>query len=854
MPQDYKDINFHGWEVVKKLGEGSFGGVYEIIRTLPDGTVEKSALKKLTVPKEHAEIEELRSHHYDNESITAHFREQMQDLVKEYSLMQKLGNNPNVVHCQDMQTIQHQDGIGWDIFIRMELLTPLKQVATDVYRESDVIRLAMDMCRALNGCHQRNIIHRDIKPENILVSPEGKYKLGDFGIAKISEKTATGTLTGTYSYMAPEIFNHQHYGVSADIYSLGLVMYWMMNERTLPFLPLYPKIPTAVQKQEAQERRFSGEPIPEPLHGSKWLKQIVLKACAFNPNNRYHSVQELAADIQAGYRSQTISTETSYSSITIRNHNSSDDYSDIKQTPTFHSNTSVGNNRGRQAVPPISPTVSPSTSKKHWAKVLLTSFAVVILLILLAFFAFRLIFNNAISASEEPPEQSGNSGGRSNTMQSFNLENDYFWGQNEIERKKIRKIIFTNEQSIDSYSWDLSEKGDGSITAQVSNDILYVVSDAFISLNQNSSWLFASFEEVIEIDFGNLVDTSGVKDMTGMFFGCSNLIQLDASEWDTCNVLSMECMFSGCNSLKQLNVSEWNIENVKDTSNMFFGCRSLAELDVSKWETRHVLSMKYMFAYCSSLTQLDISGWDKSNADTDGMFEGCPIQHQQEPNFVIPIVYDANGGQKAPSNQSGYVYNHEMTITHPDQIPVRNGYKFIGWLYENDRNWEIDQPGAIVSWGELFDDNPITYYAQWKALDQAFIIPDSFHGHSFDTSTLHIYSLKTPLQGEWYGEDLNTNDYQDIFSQSDRISLAIEQPKNFYLQNEPIDILYVFVDQSNSVIQEISDTADWHDIWIERDYHWAELNLPPVELDYGDYILYICFNSFLLGTTPISIR
>ena len=131
MAQSLADIILPGWEVVRKLGEGSFGGVYEIRRTLPDGTVERAALKKLTVPKDPEEIAELYDQSYDSASITAHFKEQMQDLVREYTFMQKLGENPNVVHCQDLRTIQHEDGIGWDIYIRMELLKPLKKWLDD---------------------------------------------------------------------------------------------------------------------------------------------------------------------------------------------------------------------------------------------------------------------------------------------------------------------------------------------------------------------------------------------------------------------------------------------------------------------------------------------------------------------------------------------------------------------------------------------------------------------------------------------------------------------------------------------------------------------------------------------------
>ena len=111
----YENVNFPGWEVVRKIGEGSFGGVYEIHRTLPDGRVEKAALKKLTVPKDNIEIRELYSQSFSRETITAHYKEQVRELAKEYTLTQELNSCKNVVACHDVQCVQHADGIGWDI-------------------------------------------------------------------------------------------------------------------------------------------------------------------------------------------------------------------------------------------------------------------------------------------------------------------------------------------------------------------------------------------------------------------------------------------------------------------------------------------------------------------------------------------------------------------------------------------------------------------------------------------------------------------------------------------------------------------------------------------------------------------
>ena len=299
MAVQFDDIYFPGWEVVRKLGQGSFGGVYEIQRTLPDGQVEKAALKKLSVPRDSGEIEEFRSQSFSTESITEHYKDQMSDLVREYSLMQELSSCKNIVACHDVQYTRQSNGIGWDVYIRMELLKPLKQVLPVNYSEITVLKLGLSLCSALQACQKYNIIHRDIKPENILVSSDGVFKLGDFGIAKISEKTTVGTLTGTAGYMAPEVANRWNYGPASDIYSLGMVLYWAMNERTLPFLPLPPQIPTGLQRQDAIDRRYAGEIFPPPIHGSKELKKIIMKACAFSVEDRYQTVQEFRCDLAA---------------------------------------------------------------------------------------------------------------------------------------------------------------------------------------------------------------------------------------------------------------------------------------------------------------------------------------------------------------------------------------------------------------------------------------------------------------------------------------------------------------------------------------------------------------------------
>ena len=295
---NYQLPSWPGWETTRLIGCGSYGAVYEIERDIL-GSVEKAALKVISIPQNAGDIDEMYGDGYDEESITSTFKSHLKSIVAEYSMMRKMNGSANIVNCDDVRYVQHDDGIGWDIFIKMELLTPLTEALTVEVSEETVLNIAKDICSALVLCKKHEIVHRDIKPQNIFLSPNGDYKLGDFGIAKTVEKTMGGTKIGTYKYMAPEVYNNHPYGSGADIYSLGLVLYWLLNERRMPFMPLPPAKLKEGLDEDARHRRLSGEKLPAPAHGSNELKRIVLKACAYDPKDRYSSATEMLNDLNA---------------------------------------------------------------------------------------------------------------------------------------------------------------------------------------------------------------------------------------------------------------------------------------------------------------------------------------------------------------------------------------------------------------------------------------------------------------------------------------------------------------------------------------------------------------------------
>ena len=298
---------FGKWYITKQLGAGSYGKVFEIQRTdALDGTVYRGALKAITIPSSPEELQSvLDEDGLDRQGASSYFRETVVALNREIALMNKVKGHSNIVSYEDHDVIEHTDGIGWDILIRMELLTPISQYFKqfDTIPRQAVLRLGIDLCRALEVCEKYSIIHRDIKPANIFISDTGDFKLGDFGVARTaSASTGASTFAGTVNYMAPEVFRREKYTASVDTYSLGLVMYRLLNANRMPFYPPYPQPLTALAKERAHDRRLAGEPLPDPVNASGPLADILRKACAPVPADRFASPTEMRLALEAVLR------------------------------------------------------------------------------------------------------------------------------------------------------------------------------------------------------------------------------------------------------------------------------------------------------------------------------------------------------------------------------------------------------------------------------------------------------------------------------------------------------------------------------------------------------------------------
>ena len=293
------------WEIDSSIGSGAYGTVYKIKRQDIGGTY-YSALKVISFPRNKRELNQLYNQNMTDSQIAKYYQQMAIEVSKEFAMMERLKGNTNIVSYEDHKIVPHKNNLGWDILIRMELLTPLSEyMKRYAINEKEACKLGIDICNALILCERENIIHRDIKPGNIFVSDFGDYKLGDFSIAKYIEQKIDNTVVqGTYAYMAPEVYNQKGYDFTIDIYSLGLILYQILNRMCRPFQPLSSEKPSLEILEIATQKRLNLQILPKPIDASSMMTSIILKACAYNPQKRYRNAEEFQKALQRCSSSQ----------------------------------------------------------------------------------------------------------------------------------------------------------------------------------------------------------------------------------------------------------------------------------------------------------------------------------------------------------------------------------------------------------------------------------------------------------------------------------------------------------------------------------------------------------------------
>lgn len=257
------------YEIVKNIGEGGMANVYLANDTILDRKVAVKVLRG-----------DLSS---DDKFIRRFQREALS--VSNLS-------HPNIVEVYD---VGEEEGNHYIVMEYIEGKT-LKQLLKK--RESltltEVIDIMTQLTDGIAHAHESYIIHRDIKPQNIMIEDDGRIKITDFGIAmalNATQLTQTNSVMGSVHYLPPEQASGKSASIKSDIYSLGILMYELLTG-SVPF-----KGDNAVEialkhmKEKIPSIRKQDPSIPQSV------ENIILKAAAKNPRNRYDSAKEMHEDL-----------------------------------------------------------------------------------------------------------------------------------------------------------------------------------------------------------------------------------------------------------------------------------------------------------------------------------------------------------------------------------------------------------------------------------------------------------------------------------------------------------------------------------------------------------------------------
>ena len=261
------------------------GGRYEIIERVGSGGMALVYKAHDILLNRKVAVKVLRQQFVHDEEFVRRFRREAQSAA---SL-----SHSNIVSVYDVGQEDDTHYIVMEYVEGHNLNDIIKERAP--LQAEEAIRIAAQICDALDHAHQNQIIHRDIKPHNILIGKNGRVKVTDFGIARAvtsSTITQTGSVVGSVHYFSPEHAKGVITGEKSDLYSLGIVLYQMVTAR-LPFLGESP-ISVALKhlQEDFEEPRAVNPLIPQSV------ENVIVRSMRKNPSERYASAREMLQDLE----------------------------------------------------------------------------------------------------------------------------------------------------------------------------------------------------------------------------------------------------------------------------------------------------------------------------------------------------------------------------------------------------------------------------------------------------------------------------------------------------------------------------------------------------------------------------
>ena len=254
---------------------------------------ERYIVKTISVPASQVQLEALllTGAYPDAEAAREYFKDLARGIRSEIEILDKCAARRGFLGFQNSQIVPMEEGVGYEVYLlsyyRRTLARHLKR---EPLTHLSAINLGIDICAALSLCREMGWLYVDLKPENIFVNTDSQtYHLGDLGFVAL-DSLKYASLPDRYrsDYTAPEIADaFSTLNTTMDTYARGLVLYQIYNNAQLPF-------DSAESRAALLEQLAAGEPLPAPAYDDYELADIICKACAYNPEDRWQTPEEMA--------------------------------------------------------------------------------------------------------------------------------------------------------------------------------------------------------------------------------------------------------------------------------------------------------------------------------------------------------------------------------------------------------------------------------------------------------------------------------------------------------------------------------------------------------------------------------
>lgn len=274
-----------GWNIINLVEEGARANVYEIASS-EAGQVSVRILKAICL--------ELA----DQNSDAAVLDNLIGRINSEIQAIYALNGHPHIAGIEEYAIMKGDSSIL--VLMRMEKMLTLPDYicAGGLQTRDEIIKLGTEICDALDFCERQSVVHRNIKINNLFLTEKTGFKLSDFDIPCTADpafKNFSENQISVTQCLAPEVYRGGQCGKTSDIYSLGIVLYMLLNDFYPPFVREYHQQTGDPQTYKANARRLRGDSFPPPKNADEELGRTILRACSYQPSDRYQTSAEFKA-------------------------------------------------------------------------------------------------------------------------------------------------------------------------------------------------------------------------------------------------------------------------------------------------------------------------------------------------------------------------------------------------------------------------------------------------------------------------------------------------------------------------------------------------------------------------------